>query len=133
MSTPIEDRVAALELWRTGTVDPALSQIQQALTNQSKRITALENAVTGAGTRFTDLDAKYADAVQRFQKAERMVGRLRAILRILWLSTAGDRAGYLAKMDPADREQAARDLEEIDKLENLDRREDPDEWREPGA
>lgn len=132
MSTPIEDRIAALEAWRA-TVDPTISQAQQAIVNLRARTLAVEQAITAAGPRFDGLDAKYADAVKRFQKAERLVARLRVILRILWLSTAGNRAGYLSKMDPDARRLAAIDLEEIDTLENIDRREDPDEWREPAA
>lgn len=132
MTTPIEDRLAALEAWRA-TVDPALTQIQQAIVNLRSRVTALETSVTAAGPRLTTLEANYADAVKRFQKAERMTGRLRVILRILWMSTAGNRAGYLSSLDPAQREQAAIDLESVDAIEHINRREDPDEWQEPAA
>lgn len=117
MATPIEDRVAALETWRVQTVDPALAQARTALTNQATRITALE--------------AQYADAVKRFQKAERLVARLRVILGIIWKSTASDRADFLSRLDPDLRAQFAVDLEEVDNLEHINRREDPDEWREP--
>lgn len=116
MATPIEDRVAALEA---------------ALTNQAKKITALETGLTAAGPRLTTLEANYADAVKRFQKAERMTGRLRVILRILWMSTSGNRAGYLQSLDPEERKKAAIDLEQVDAIEKIDRREDPDEWTEP--
>lgn len=133
MTTPIEDRVTALETWRTGTVDPALAQAQTALTALRSRVTALESGVAAAGPRIAALEANYADAVKRFQKAERLVARLRVILRMLWLSTAGDRAGYLQRMDPGARQQAAVDLEEIGDLENISLRGDPDEWREPTA
>jgi len=130
MTTPIEDRVAALEQWRVA-IDASLLQAQTALTNQAKRITALEASLTTAGPRLTALETNYLDAVRRFQKAERLVARLRVILRILWLSTSKSRGDYLSRLPDNLRGQAARDIEEIDGLENIDRREDPDEWREP--
>ena len=131
MTTPIEDRIAALELWKSGTVEPALSQLQTALTNQAKRITALETALTAAGPRLTVLETNYTDAVKRFQKAERLVARLRVILRIIWKSTSGVRDEYLSRLPEDERSQSALDLEAVDNLENIGRREDPDEWREP--
>lgn len=130
MTTPIEDRVAALEAL-TAQQGQALTQAKAALTNQAQRVTALETALTAAGPRLTALEANYADAVKRFMKAERMTSRLRVILRTLWLSTSGPRAEYLSKLDPDARKQAAHDLEGVDAIENIDRREDPDEWREP--
>lgn len=131
MTTPIEDRLAALEAWRTGTVDPALAQARQALTAQATRITTLETNLSAAGPRLAALETQYADAVKRFQRAERLVSRLRVILRILWDSTATDRATYLSRLPEDRRAQAALDLEEINGLEHIERREDPDEWREP--
>lgn len=52
MSTP-EDRIAALETWKTTTVDPALGQVQTALTNQARRITTLETAGAKMDARLT--------------------------------------------------------------------------------
>lgn len=130
MSTPVEERLALLESNQTA--------MATALTSQQNRIGSLETAlslvdreVRTQALRITALEKAYADAVKRFQKAERMTGRLRAILRILWMSTAGDRAGMLAKMDPEARKLAAVELEEIDEIEKITRRESPDAWREP--
>jgi hypothetical protein len=130
MTTPLEDRVSALEAWKA-TVDPQLVQANSTITNLRNRVTTLETQLTAAGPRLTALETNYADAVKRFQKAERLVARLRVILGIIWKSTSSSRADYLAHLDPEARAQAAKDLEEIDNMEHINRREDPDEWREP--
>ncbi len=129
MSTPIEDRLAALEAWKA-VVDPQLVQANSALAGLLRRTEALEASLQSAGPRLAALEAAYQDAVKRFQKAERMTGRLRVVLRILWMSTASARAGYLSRLPEDERHLAAVDLEEVDETEKIGRREDPDEWRE---
>lgn len=56
MSEPVptvEERLAALETWRSGTVDPSLGQAGQALQNQNRRITTLEDAGAKLDARLT--------------------------------------------------------------------------------
>lgn len=54
MSTP-EERLSALETWRTGTVDPGLVQARTALTNQAQRLGTLETAGASLDARLTKL------------------------------------------------------------------------------
>lgn len=112
MSTP-EERIAALEAWRTGTVDPGLTQAGTALTNQAKRITALETSMTAAGPRLTALETEYADAVTRYQRAQRLLQRLIVILRQVIASTASQRASWIAKLSPDDQVRAAKEWEAV--------------------
>lgn len=131
MTTPIEDRVATLEAWRDSNVDPALAQAQQAIVNLRQRVNTLETAATAFQLRLATLDTNYQDAVVRFQKAERLVARLRVIIGVIWKSTSTDRATYLSRLPQEERALAARDLEAINGLEHIGQREEPDEWREP--
>lgn len=112
MSTP-EERIAALEAWRASAVDPGLQQAKTALTNQATRITALETSVTNAGPRLSALESQYADAVTRYQRAQRLLQRLIVILRQVIASTASQRANWIAKLSPEDRAQAAKDWEAV--------------------
>jgi hypothetical protein len=106
MTTPIEDRVAALELWKTGTVDPALVQAQQAITNLRNRVTTLE--------------AEYADAVARFQKADDLAHRLVRLLHLIRSSTGSLTDNDLARL-PEDERRAIAQQREVD--------DSADEWR----
>lgn len=114
MSTPIEDRVAALELWRTGTADPDLAQ----LVSQASASRAVLQDLTD---KVTKLEAEYADATKRYQVALASFQRLRVILSELWSMTAGGRDGYLASLPPEKRMQRARELESIMDVEQLDK------------
>lgn len=112
MSTP-EERIAALEAWKASTVDPGLQQAKTALTNQAGRISTLETNVTAAGPRISALETNYADAVTRYQKAQRLLQRLIVILRQVIASTASQRANWIAKMPPEEQEKAAREWEAV--------------------
>ena len=106
MSTPIEDRVAALETWRTGTVDPALAQAQTAIQNLRSRVQTLE--------------AEYADAVVRFQKADDLAKRLVRLIRTMRRTTGSLTDNDLARLPEEDRVAYAHAREADD---------GQDEWR----
>lgn len=105
MATPIEDRVAALEQNQT--------TMATALTNQAKRITTLETALSNAGPRLTALESQYADAVTRYQKADRLMNRLLIIIKMVVDSTAKARVEYLARLPEEDRIAAATQWEKV--------------------
>lgn len=105
MSTPIEDRVATLE---------ALTQQQTtALTNQAKRIATLENALTTAGPRITALESQYADAVVRYQKADRLMLRLILIIRTMVEALAPQIAKYFDRFPEDERVERATEWEKV--------------------
>lgn len=98
MSTPIEDRVTALETL-TAQQTELIGQLASAGKTMAQRLTALES--------------QYADAVVRYQKADRLMNRLITIIRTMTLAVAPQMARYFDRLPEDDRIVASKQWEKV--------------------